>query len=115
MQAGDFVRACGHHHFAADIVRDRMSAAEFNHLPHPPDGKPGSPRAGSIVEATVQHAAVMTALMLSHGGLLFEKDKGRAGQPLQQTVRGSQPNDASAHHYDPPIHSAIIHNDAYTD
>ena len=78
MESGDFVRACGHHHFAADVVRNRVSLTEFDHLPYALDGHPGAPRAGFIVETTMQDAAVMTTLMLRHPSVLLQKSKGGA-------------------------------------
>ncbi len=83
MQARDFLRAGGHHHLAANLVRDRMSLAELDHLPHALDGQAGAPRAGLVIQSAMQHAAVVTALMPRHGVFLFEHGDGRSGQPLQ--------------------------------
>ena len=90
-----------------------MRLAKLDHQTHARDGQAGAPRTGPIVEAAMQHAAVVAALMARDGGFLFENGDRGAGQPLQQTIRGCQANDSSAHHHDAlrsgPTHSRPIH------
>jgi hypothetical protein len=42
--------------------------------------------------------------MPRHGGFLFENREGSARQPLQQTVRARQADDASSDNHDALIH-----------
>ena len=62
-QPGDFGLVGGDHQLAADLVRDAVFAAERDHLPDAVDRQPRLDRPGLVVEAAVQHAAVVAGLM----------------------------------------------------
>ena len=48
----------------------------------------------------MQNATVVAALVPRHRGFLFQHCDRGVRKPLQQTVRGRQADDASAHHHD---------------
>ena len=63
VQARHFVLTGGDHHFAAHVVPDPVRLAEFDHLADAAHGQPSAARSGLVVQAAVQHAAVVAALM----------------------------------------------------
>ena len=83
------------HELAADLVRDSVMQAELRHAT---DSRAGESRLGGarrVLEAGVQHAAVVGALVLGDRLLLLEHAH-RSGVPLQQGMRRRQPDDATA-------------------
>ena len=53
-------------------------------------------RSRFVVEAAMQHAAVVSGLVLADGTFFFEHADPGAGKPLAQPVSGGQSNDAAA-------------------
>ena len=95
-QALDFDFAGGDHELAADFVRDGVLLAERHHLADAGNGQPGFHGTRLVIEAAVQHAAVVAGLVASHARLLFQQGDARAGKSFTQLVGGGQAHDASA-------------------
>ena len=99
---GQRVQAAGlrlvgrHDDLAAALVGDVVLPAELQHLLGPAHGEPRLGGAGPIVEAAVDHAAVVPRLVLTDVGLLLDHDDGQPGEALDQGERGGQANDAAA-------------------
>ncbi len=85
-----------HDELAADIVWNGVFAAELRHLRHAADGEPGLERAGLVIEATVQHAAVVRALVAAHACFFFEDSDARVRQPSRELDGGGHAHDAAA-------------------
>src|ERR1019366_10094293 len=95
-QARHFAVIGRHHQLSADIVRDSVFPAELRHLADARNREPRSQRSRFVVEAAVQHAAVVSGLVLADRTFLFEYRNPGAGKPLAQPVSGGQSNDAAA-------------------
>src|SRR5580658_10248353 len=85
-----------------------MLLAEIHHLADSGDGEPGLPRAGLVIKAGVEHAAVVPALMAADAGLFFENGDAGIGKTLPQPPRGCESDDAPADDYDTFAHLVII-------
>src|SRR5262249_18285950 len=96
VQTGQLLRAGGDHKLAADLVRNRVLLAEFNHLADTAHRESCFGRARFVIKAAVQHAAVVTGLMPAGGILLFEDSDGGAGKALAQAKSSRQANDPTA-------------------
>jgi hypothetical protein len=89
-QAWEFSPVGRYHELAANFVRDRMLAAEFDHLADDADGQPGFEGPRLIVEARVEDAAIVAGLVAADGALFFYNSDFGAGQSLAQTEGCSQ-------------------------
>ena len=84
-----------HHQFAANLVGNGVLPAKSHHLADAGDGEHGLGRAGLVVQAGVQHSAVVASLVPAHGGFLFQDRDARAGQSAPQFAGGCQSDDAA--------------------
>ena len=66
VQAGNFLRLRGYDHFAADLMRQAMGAAKLDHGLRALDTQPCLQRSGFVVNAGVNDAAVVAALVPGH-------------------------------------------------
>ena len=104
-QARHFGVVHRHHELAADFVRDRVLPAELHHLANAGDGQARLHRSRFVVQAAVQHAAVVAGLVAAHACLFFQYADARAGKTLAQAVRRGQSHDTPADdHYPLGIH-----------
>ena len=65
---------------AADFVRDAVFAAELDHGCGAGNAEARLKRSGLVVNARVDDAAVVAALVAGHGLFLFEKQKPLSGE-----------------------------------
>ncbi len=86
LEPHQLVRAGGDHQFAADLVRDAVFAAELDHLPDALDGQARFDGTRLVVEAGVEHAAVVAGLVPSDGRLFFEDGDFGIGKTLPEAV-----------------------------
>ena len=96
VQPGNLFGLRRHHQFSANLVRDAVLLAERDHLPDSGDRKPGLHRSWLVVEAAMQHAAVVAALVLPYAGFLLQHRNGGARKFLGQSQSGGQPDDSAA-------------------
>ena len=68
-----------HDQLAADFVGDAVVAAEGGHFLDAGDGQTGLERAGLVIKAGMEHAAVVAGLMAADVGLFFQNDDARPG------------------------------------
>src|SRR5207244_10982596 len=85
-----------HDLFPAYRVGNAVRLAERHHLPDAGNRYPRFHRSGLVVKAAVQHAAVVSGLMLGDSVLFFEHRDARPREPLAQPVGSGQANDAAA-------------------
>ncbi len=83
----DFGVVRGDNDFSADFVCDSMLAAEVGHEPNPTNGESGFQRPGFVVEAAVEDATVVRALMAA-GAILFFKDANGDPRLAEQQLAG---------------------------
>jgi SAM-dependent methyltransferase len=76
-----------------------MFAAEFDHLANPAHCQARAAGTRAVVQAAMQYAAVVAALMPAGVRLFFKNRDACIGQPLLQSERGRQPDNSAAHHY----------------
>ena len=91
-EAGDFGFVGGDDDLPADFMGDSMLAAEFGHEPNPVHGESGLQRTGLVIEAAVEDAAVVRALVAA-GSVFFFKDADRRAWFAEQQLAG----DCEAH------------------
>ncbi len=98
-----------HDQLAAEAIRDCLLFAVSDQLGRAGDAKPGLERAGLVVDAGVDDAAVVPGLMLPDLCLLLEHDQSRAGPPAQNLARSGQPDDPRPDHHDvaAPVRTAL--------
>ena len=85
-----------HDQFAADLMRDVGFPAKLDHLPDAPHGENGLGRARLVIEAAMQHAAVVAALVAANFRLLFEQANAAPRLHGLQPPRRRQADNASA-------------------
>ena len=95
-EAGEFGFGGGDDDFAADVVGDGVFAAEIGHQADSAHGKPGFQRAGFVVKAAVEDAAVVRALMAAGGVFFFKDANGGTGLADEQFTGDGETDDASA-------------------
>ena len=91
-EAGDFGFVGGDDDLPADVVGDGVLAAEFGHEPDSTDCELGLQRTGLVIEAAVEDAAVVRALVAA-GSVFFFKDADRRAWFAEQQLAG----DCEAH------------------
>ena len=84
---------------AALLVRDAVLATEPLHLANAVDGEPRLERSRGVVEARVEHAAVVATLMLADLRFLLEDDDPPVTIGVQQLVCSRETNDSAADDY----------------
>ena len=99
-QARKFLLRRGDDDFSADFVRDVVLPAEVDHLADAGDGETGFLGAGLVIQAGVQDAAIVSALMAADGGLFFEHGDAGVGEALGEAPGGGEADDSSADDYD---------------
>jgi len=77
-------------------VRDVGLLAKLDHLPDALDRQHRLGRAGLVIKAAVQHAAVVAALVAADFRLFFQQTNAVAGLRGLQTPSRRQADDASA-------------------
>src|SRR5690349_1202052 len=86
-------------------MRNRALLTDLDHLPDSSYRQELIPRARLIVEACVQDAAVVAALMAADRSLLFQHRNARARHALGDPISRRKPDDASAYDDDTLTHS----------
>jgi len=81
---------------AAHFVTDSVFLAEALHLPNSVHGESRLERTRSVVQTGMEHAAVMSALMLPDARFLLEHDDTASRLRTEQLVCGGEPDDAPA-------------------
>ena len=81
-------------------MRHILFAAKANHLLDPRDRQLRPRRPRLIIEPRVEHAAVVTALMLADGSFLFQEPDAKIGPRLHQLVRRRQADNSPADNND---------------
>src|SRR5206468_2589409 len=95
-KAGKLVRCGSDDDFAALLVGDVMLAAEGEHLLEAPNGQLGLAGARFVIKPGVEHPAVVAALVLAEGLLLFQQKQFEAWPRLQESPGRGEPDDAAA-------------------
>ena len=85
-----------HDHLAAPVVRDAVRLAEGRHQPHPLDAQARPGRAGTVVDACVDDAAVVPRLVRGDAGFLLEHGDAQARAALRQGEGRRQADDPPA-------------------
>ena len=90
------LRLAGDDDLAADLIVDAVLVAERLHHRLATAAVDGLHAAGLVVNAAVQHAAVVAGLVVGERLLLFEDDDLLVGVAGRQLVRGGEADDAAA-------------------
>ena len=110
VEAGDLLGAGGHDDFAADFVRQAVGAAKFHHGGRALDAELCLQRSGLVVNAGVNHAAVVSALVAGNTVFLLDQQQAQVRQGAGGVHRGRETDDSSANDYD--VESLIGHRGA---
>ena len=105
-QPGQFVFVRGDDDFAALLMRNAVVAAKRDHLLQAADAQLRLFRAGFVVKAGMQHAAVVSGLVRGELGLLFEQQQPGLRPCLQKAMGRGQADNAAAHDDDIAIHGS---------
>ena len=97
IQASQLALVGGDDHLAARIVLDLVFVAEPDEAVLPAHAEPRLPRAGPVVDAGVDDAAVMTRLVLGQLLLFLDHRHLQVRRAFQQLHGRGQPDDAAAH------------------
>src|ERR1700680_2008297 len=108
-QTLDFSLIDGDHQLSADFMGDATFSRIGCHLPDAADGKAGLTGTRGVVQSSVQHATIVTGLMLADIVLLLEYGNGPIGFGLEQLIGCRQPYNAAS--YDCNAHRPIISRD----
>ena len=96
LEPGYFQLVGGNDHFAADLMFDGVLAAELRHLTDSLHGHARLQGARFVIEAGVQDAAVVRALVAAEAGLFFQqRDRGRR-QGLPELIGRAEPDQSTA-------------------
>src|SRR5258706_11872303 len=95
-QARNFLCARGYDDFAADLVRQAMRAAEFDHGARALDAELRFQRSGLVINAGVNDAAVVAALMPAHAVFFLEQQQAKAGESLRDLKGDGETDNTSA-------------------
>src|SRR5262249_15274486 len=85
-----------HDDLAAPLPPDAMGVAELLHEPPALDAEAGLQRAGLVVDARMDDAAVVPGLMGAEPRLLVDDDEPRPRVRFPESQRGGEPDDAAA-------------------
>lgn len=86
----------GHQQLAADLELDPVLGAELLGGLGAALAQVGLEAARCVVDAGMDHAAVVPGLVFGQGAFFFQDDQGGAGLALEQFHRGGQADDAAA-------------------
>src|SRR5690606_12413124 len=92
----EFLVGGGDDHLAADLVSDALFLTEPLHCPLTFAAVHGLLRAGGIVDAGMEHARIVTRLMLRDLRFLFKNAGSQLRTRLEQAICGGQPDNLSA-------------------
>ena len=98
LEHGEFVLGGGGDDLAADVVVHPVFLGEGDELMASLDAVDGLEAAGWVVQATVDHAAVVARLVVAEDGFLFEEGNLGVGVAALQFEQGRGADDAAAHH-----------------
>ena len=100
LQPRQLVLRRGDHDLAGHLVRDPVLAAELDHLPGALDRVPRFAAAGHVVEATVDHAAVVAGLVRGEPLLLLQHQHAQVRPGAAELVRRGHADDPAADDHD---------------
>ena len=110
VEARDLLGAGGDDDFAADFVRQVVGAAKFHHGGRALDAEFRLQRSRLVVNAGVDHAAVVSALVAGDTVFLFDQQQAQVRQGAGGVHRSRETDDSSANDYD--VESLIRHRGA---
>jgi hypothetical protein len=87
-----------------------MALAELDHLADAANSEAGAAGSGLVIQAAVEHPAVVPALMPAHGGFLLENRYLGFGEALEQTVGRGEAEDPSSDDRDGPFLKRLGHS-----
>ena len=90
-QPGQFLFACGDHHLATQFVREFVLLAESHHPPGAFDDHLCFETAWFVVEASMDHAAVVAGLVGCHRALFFQTTRRRSGRRVARSMAVANP------------------------
>ena len=96
LERGQLVFAGSDHHLAANFMGDAVFPAECHHCGCPLHAGLGFEGAGLVVEARMDHPAVVAGLVGGNPVLLLDDQQARGGKPLREGHAGGKPDDAAA-------------------
>src|SRR4051794_12814681 len=100
---------CRDDQLSTDLMGDIVLLAELDHLPDSADRQARLDRAGLVVDAGMQHPAVIPGLVPPDRWLFLEHGHPGRGEFLDKPQRGGKSDDSSAHHQDSVwVHSTIL-------
>src|SRR5260370_13380276 len=79
-------------------MRNPMSRAELHHLPRPRHTKPRLQRSRLVINATVDHSAIVSRLMPSHSRLFLQNHHAQARELLGRLHGKRKPHNPPANH-----------------
>ena len=85
-------------------MRNAVLLAETVHRITTFDAELGLQRTGFVIQAGMDHAAVVSRLMRADAILGFEDDQSTGWFPIEQGICGSESNDPAADNYDVRSH-----------
>src|SRR5579863_1094448 len=71
-QTREFLRVSRHNDFAADFIRKIVRAAELDHLPRTLDTQLRLQRSWFVINARMNHSAIVVALVLADASLFLQ-------------------------------------------
>src|SRR5205823_10583218 len=83
-------------HLAANLVPNSLLAAKFDHGRGSGHAKSGFEGTGFVVNAGMNHAAIVAALVASHPIFFLKKQEPDARKAPRDLQRNSEPNHSSA-------------------
>ena len=95
-QAAQFGLVGSHDDLAAAFIFDFVFIAKAQQLLHPGDAEIGFVRAGAVVNAGMDYAAVVAGLVGRQLRFFFQHRHPQAGETLRQVHGGGKPDDAPA-------------------
>ena len=99
-ERGQFLFARGDHHLPAKLVREAMLPAEGHHRRGALDAGPGLERAGLVVNAGMDHAAVVAGLVRGDAVLFLQDQDSLAGESPRGFQGARQADDSATDDYD---------------
>ena len=96
VQARKFALMGGDNHLAADLMRDAVLAAEGDHGGSAGDAQLGLQRAGALIKARVDDAAVVAALVGGEAGFLLQDGEAQGGEAARNFQGGGESDDSTA-------------------
>ena len=100
-----FLRVRSYNQFPAYLMRNPMPRAELHHLPRPRHTKPRLQRPRFVINAAMDHPAIVSRLMPSDPRLFFQNGNSHARELLDRLHGKRKPNNSSANH-----RNVISHN-----